>query len=278
MKLKHNKKRNTAFLYEVLIKELTKYLINKDERKKAFITETLRNSFAKPSALGQELELYKTLDETENVDLYTAERLVTETRTAHASLNKQTIYESQTSLIDLINKNVSSSAFSNFVPNYKNLATIAQIFNDSLSPKERVLLERNLISGMSSKKEHHEPKNMVHIDDLTYNKIIEGFNNKYSSDLLDEQRELLKNYIISFSDNGLSLKLYLNEEIGRLKERTSEVKQAEDIRNDLSMVSKADQILEKLQSFKKGIIIDQEMIEFVLKTQKLVSEVLSDGD
>ena len=34
MKMKHNKKRNTAFLYESLIKELTKSLVNKDEEKK----------------------------------------------------------------------------------------------------------------------------------------------------------------------------------------------------------------------------------------------------
>ncbi len=34
MKLKHNKKRNTAFLYEALVKELTKAVVNKEYRKK----------------------------------------------------------------------------------------------------------------------------------------------------------------------------------------------------------------------------------------------------
>ena len=35
MKLKHNKKRNTAFLYEILVRQLTKSIIDKnnDEKK-----------------------------------------------------------------------------------------------------------------------------------------------------------------------------------------------------------------------------------------------------
>ena len=206
----------------------------------------------------------------------TAERLITETRTAHAALNKENIYENQTRLINVINKKISSGVFSNFVPNYKNLATISQIFNDDLSPKERVLLERGLISAMSSKKQQHKSKTMVPIDNLVYNKIIEGFNDKYGSSLLEEQKELLKNYIVSFSDNGLSLKVFLNEEIGRLKEKTLEVRGIQEVSADAGMIEKTNIIFERLDSFKKGSTIDKDMIEFVLKTQKLVSEALED--
>jgi hypothetical protein len=278
MKLKHNKKRNTAFLYEALVKELTKAIINKEPEKKAAISSVIKENFSKSTLLGKELGLYKTLDETISVDVYTAERLVTETRRSYDSLDKDKIFENQTSLINLINKNISTGVFSNFVPNYKNLATIAQIFNDDLTPKERVLLERNLISAMSSKQPEVKSKNMVPIDSLVYKKIIEGFNEKYGTDLLEEQRELLKNYIVSFSDNGLSLKMFLNEEIGRLKEKTSEVLKVPEVSNDQSMTDKANRILERLNSFKKGATINEDMIEFVLKTQKLISETIENGD
>ena len=278
MKLKHNKKRNTAFLYEALVKELTKSIINKNGEKKAAISSIIKENFSKSTLLGKELGLYKTLDETANVDIYTAERLVEETRRSYNSLDKQQIFETQTRLINLINKHISTGVFSNFVPNYKNLATIAQIFNDDLSPKERVLLERNLISSMSSKTTEVKSKNMEPIDSLVYKKIIEGFNEKYGSDLLEEQRELLKNFIVSFSDNGLSLKMFLNEEIGRLKDKTNEVLQTPEVSSDQNMTAKATRILEKLDSFKKGVAINEDMIEFVLKTQKLVSETLENGD
>ena len=278
MKLKHNKKRNTAFLYEALVKELTKAIINKEPEKKAAISSVIKENFSKSTLLGKELGLYKTLDETISVDVYTAERLVTETRRSYDSLDKDKIFENQTSLINLINKNISTGVFSNFVPNYKNLATIAQIFNDDLTPKERVLLERNLISAMSSKQPEVKSKNMVPIDSLVYKKIIEGFNEKYGTDLLEEQRDLLKNYIVSFSDNGLSLKMFLNEEIGRLKEKTSEVLKVPEVSSDQNMTDKANRILERLNSFKKGATINEDMIEFVLKTQKLISETIENGD
>ena len=46
-----------------------------------------------------------------------------------------------------INKNLTSEVFSNFVPNYKNLATIAQVFGTDVNTKERVLLERKLLGA-----------------------------------------------------------------------------------------------------------------------------------
>ncbi len=278
MKLKHNKKRNTAFLYEALIKELTKSIINKEDSKKNVIAGIIKENFKKSSILGQELQLYKTLEETENVDLYTAERLVSETKTAHSKIDKSQIYEKQSVLIKRINKEITSGVFSNFVPNYKSLATISQIFNDTLTPKERVLLERSLISVMAKPQALPPSRNLPHLDKLTYKKLIEGFNEKYGAELLKEQSELLKNYLVAFSDNGLALKIYLNEEIGRLKQKTSEMSQLSEISLDPNMSSQTDRILERLNSFKKGVSIDGEMIEFVLKTQKLVSEVFADVD
>ena len=44
------------------------------------------------------------------------------------------------------------------------------------------------------------------------------------------------------------------------------------------MLEKTNLIFEKLESFKKGATIDKNMIEFVLKTQELVSEALEDVD
>ena len=37
MKVKHNKKRNTAFLFEALVKELTKTVIEKNKKKTSLI-------------------------------------------------------------------------------------------------------------------------------------------------------------------------------------------------------------------------------------------------
>ena len=61
MKLKHNKKRNTAFLYETLIKEITKAVIDKNAELKDKIVFIVKESFKKNSLLYKELNLYKIL-------------------------------------------------------------------------------------------------------------------------------------------------------------------------------------------------------------------------
>ena len=63
-KLKHNKKRNTAFLYETLVRELTKSIVKKNNQRKEKLMETIKEFFGKDKLLAKELELYKALCET----------------------------------------------------------------------------------------------------------------------------------------------------------------------------------------------------------------------
>ena len=67
-----------------------------------------------------------------------------------------------------------------------------------------------------------EPKSDQIIDNLIVNAFINKFNTKYDTTLLENQKFLLTHYISSFCDNGLALKVFLNEEIARLKLRIVE--------------------------------------------------------
>ena len=49
--MKHNKKRNTAFLYECLIKELTKAIVREDKKRQTFTKNILREFFHKKSII-----------------------------------------------------------------------------------------------------------------------------------------------------------------------------------------------------------------------------------
>ena len=75
MKMKHNKKRNTAFLYETLVRELTPCVVNADHGRKSKIVSIMREFFKRDTALGTELELYRTLYEATDVDPLTSEKL-----------------------------------------------------------------------------------------------------------------------------------------------------------------------------------------------------------
>ena len=66
--MKHNKKRNTAFLYECLIKEMTKAVVRGELQKKQQIVETLKRYFSKGKPLYNDLQLYKQLMEPQKLE------------------------------------------------------------------------------------------------------------------------------------------------------------------------------------------------------------------
>ena len=78
----------------------------------------------------------------------------------------------------------------------------------------------------------------------------------------------------SFADNGLEFKLYLNEEIGRLKSTISESLKSEEIKNDSTMVEKTHKVLHVLEGFKETPP-DEQTVRSVLKVQALVKEINS---
>ena len=58
---KHNKKRNTAFIYETLVREIVKQSVAKNEEKRNLAIQIMKEAFAPRTHLRRELDLYKTL-------------------------------------------------------------------------------------------------------------------------------------------------------------------------------------------------------------------------
>jgi hypothetical protein len=77
---------------------------------------------------------------------------------------------------------------------------------------------------------------------------------------------------MSFADNSLTLKSYLNEEVGRLKKVIFESKE---IKEDKQMKEKADKVLEFLNSFKEKKV-DENMMQRVLEIQALADDILGE--
>ena len=172
---------------------------------------------------------------------------MTEAKIAQRLIDPDGLFKQQSALIKDINTELSGEIFNNYVPNYKTLASIAQLFSPKSSPKSRVMLEAQLIDNMA-----HPPSKASRtedIDAIVVSKFVQKFNDKYTDELLDEQKKLLSYYITSFSDNALELKIFLNEEISRLKEKLTQARDGSEIREDSAMIEKTTQIIEKLESF-----------------------------
>ena len=272
---KHNKKRNTAFLYEALLKEVTKAIISGDKKAKRTAISILKESFAPKTILSEELELYKTLLETKEVDNLVAEKIVFQVRQARNDINEGDIVEAQNRLISRVNKELSSSVYSNFVPNYKNIATVSQLFSTdegNANIKSGVLLEQKIVASMMEGTGTPEAPKMKPIDNLVFKSFVSKYNKEYSSGILNEQKELLNRYILSFSDNGVDVNIYLNEELGRLHNVLTDALVSAEIKTDATMVESTKRVISMIDGFRKTPV-DKDLIEDVLKIQNLVSEI-----
>ena len=67
MKSRHNKKRNTAFVFEALAREATTAIINGDKEKKQKAVSIVRKHFSGDSLLKKDLECYRSLYENQNL-------------------------------------------------------------------------------------------------------------------------------------------------------------------------------------------------------------------
>ena len=271
IKLKHNKKRNTAFLYEALVRELTKAVMKQDMDSKRKVVEVIKEFFSKSEILAKELELYRTLSETSNLRIHVAEKMLFEAKRAYSCLDKTRIYEAQSSLIKTINQKISKNVFSNFVPNYKNIATIAQLFDDGDQPvKQKIILEQKIIDSLVSRETKDESKNMKPIGNVVYRTFVKKFNSTYH-DLSEGQQKLLNRYVSSFGEGDLEFKIYLNEELGKIKTSLdSLIEEDRDIEDNTRIGIK--DVLQMVENF-KNVQISHEMLSKIMKIQGLIKEL-----
>ena len=270
--MKHNKKRNTAFIYETLTRELTKAIVAKDPVGKKKVFSIIKEYFTGSSILTHELKLYRILLDTKSVQPRIAERLLKETKSAHALLNRKEIFDAQSQIIADINKKLGQAAWSNFVPNFKSLASVDAIFNLKSPVKRRVLFEQAVIDDMSTEPGERPDQNLDPLDNLTYSSFIKKFNNKYDN-LLEEQKELLNQFITSFADNGLELRVYLNGELGRLK---SIIKETQEKEENPMITEKLARVSDYLESLCRRHDNDSD-IHKLLTTQQLVRELAANA-
>jgi hypothetical protein len=274
MKIRHNKKRNTAFVFEALVREVTVAIIKENHEVKDKTVALIKKHYAPGTLLYKDLQNYRSLYEKQNLDRAVAEKIIKEAKLASRLLDVHGLFVSQSDLIDDVNKELTPEVFNTFVPNYKTLASIAHMFSNKSSPKNSVILENKIIDNMVAQEDQQsilEP-----IDNLVLNSFVSKFNEKYQDQLLENQKVLLNYYITSFADNGLTLKTYLNSEITRLKETFSDSLENEIIKEDEELSSKTKQVIEKLDNFYKEDI-NEKVVLTVLKTQELAQEITEDG-
>jgi len=274
--MKHNKKRNPAFLYEALIREMAEAVSRAETDKQKQIKDIITTHFCKNSILRKELDIYRTLyrEDCRAMPYTTARRLIDEVKKEHQKLDKKVLFEEQSALIKGINKVLGTSIFSNFVPNYKYLASIAQIFQtDDIPTKSRVILEEQVAGFLSAKPQAEQQLAMEPIGKLAYKTFAKKYNTEYST-LLEEQQVLINTCVLTLTpEDTAKAKLYFNEEVGRLREAVSVG--LKEFGCDINIKESFTAVLQKLNELSTREIRRKDLV-LVMKTQELVSELQND--
>ncbi len=270
MKITHNKKRNTLFLYESLIREYTKAKIEKEEKKLTDIKSLMSEYFSEGKILKEELKIYKAILETNSVDKELAEKILNESKRMYLGLNQQSVFQQQSSMIAKVNRTIGQKFFANYVPNYKSIATIQQIFSQKASIPSRMLMERQIIEKMSSPKETLNEINEK-IDKYVIHSYMNSFNKKYG-DLLESQKSLLKKYMISSEDDNTDLIVFLNEELQNISLKLDAAHKIAEIKEDGEILKKLTEVKRKFSSLRNEEL-DEKYLQKILKFQKLVHEL-----
>jgi len=266
MKYNHNKKRNTALIYEVIINELTKASLKKDAQKKDKIVMVLKEFFGKGKILSKELDIYKSLADSIYPSRELAEKVLSESKRQFRALDRKKVFNEQTRLINKINKSLTKDVWNNYIFSFKKVATLNQVLQSDLPPKKQVVLESKLIESLLEPKgvEKKFPK----VNNLAMKKFIENFNDKYTEQLDEAQKQFLNKYIMSHVDGGLEFKASIYTEIDRLKTvlRESLGHSPKDTQ------TKIQKVLDKISDYNQRKI-DKDLVYEVFKIQMLASEI-----
>jgi hypothetical protein len=249
MSIKHSKYRNTAILFELLVRQTTADLIqNKDPRSVKIIKK-----YFKGTDLGREHALYSQLNYTNGLSEVKANIVISSVLEQRKKLDQSNLNRLKYNLIKEIKSNYDiDNFFKAKIDNYKIYASIYTLFESQISKESDAnqITENKLtlLEHLSYNKTNDDSQvNLVdefmkedkEIRLMAYKIMVNKFNDKYSS-LSERQKSVLKEYINNISETE-HLKTYLNETISTIvkelkvayrnvKDPVTKIKLAETIR------------------------------------------------
>ena len=282
-KIKHSKFKNTGFIFELLVRQITSEIMSSNKS----VAETiLKEHFNSKKELSKELKLYQYLINEKYNSETKAEKFIDTILEARKRLDEKKLTKEKYNLIKEIKETYNIDEFiKSPISNYKTLASIYKVFevatiDEQFDPTDivssRFTIAENIISSSIQNKDS-KIKNAVleeyrkqdeDLRAISYKILVESFNTKYKN-LTTEQKTLLKEYINNINNTG-KLNDYVGNEVtklvanlkevgGKLTDKVTRIKLAETIAN-----------VKKIKSVKK---IKEEHLSAMMMTYELLGEL-----
>jgi hypothetical protein len=218
----HNKKRNTALLYEFLVRTISSSLVEGDKKTSSTALKILKKHFRPGTELYKEFRLFNALVKTTTSSDGVNSSIISEAREAARKLDVSALDKEKSMLIRSINYMIKDENFYDQpISEYKTYATIQTLLNEWRKQpgtgdiEVLAKYENQLRTFLSSEK---NSSSCSTIDEtpgtsrLLMKVMMKKLNEKYSSSLNDEQRELIRAYAFSTANNDeITIKKKLEE-------------------------------------------------------------------
>jgi len=233
-KFKHSKLRNTGLLFEFLLRQVTVDVLNKKKESPAL--KIIKKQFNEHTEIGKELALYNLIMTKKFKSDKKADFFLSEVIRQRGKLNNATLRREKYNIIASIKESYDvNQLFSSKVPNYKVFASVYKLFEgiNEMGADEKTesyfIIVENVTTVKHTKNKSYIPEEFKDKDlrILSYKTLLEKFNKKYTN-LSDEQKHVLKEYISNISNTN-NFSIFVETQIPKLKKKLNgKVKKVKD--------------------------------------------------
>lgn len=282
-KIKHSKFKNTGFIFELLVRQITSEIMSANKS----VAETiLKEHFNSKKELSKELKLYQYLINEKYNSEAKAEKFIDTICEARKRLDEKKLTKEKYNLIKEIKETYNLDEFiKSPISNYKTLASIYKIFEEITTDEQydptdivssRFTIAENIINTSIQNKDvkikdavlEEYKKQDEDLRAVSYKLLVESFNSKYKN-LTEGQKCLLREYINNINNTG-KLNEYVSNEVTNLVDSLKEI--GSKINDKVTKIKLAETIanIRKVKSVKK---IKEQHLSALMMTYELVNEL-----
>lgn len=282
-KIKHSKFKNTGFIFELLVRQITSEIMSAN---KSVAEKILKENFNSKKELSKELKLYQYLVNEKYNSETKADQFINTILEARKRLDEKKLTKEKYNLIKTIKETYNLDEFiKSPISNYKTLASIYKIFEVTISNEQydptdivsaKFTIAENIINTSIQNKDskikdavlEEYRKQDEDLRAVSYKLLVESFNNKYKN-LSADQKGLLREYINNINNTG-KLNEYVSIEISKLVDGLKEV--GSKISDKVTKIKLAETIanVKKVKSVKK---IKEQHLSALMMTYELLNEL-----
>ncbi len=281
MKIKHNKKRNVGIIYELLVKHMSKFLIEQKITDVNKIKKIIEKNFNYNTELFKEYKAYKALLQKDINSESHAVKILSEAKHIISNIDSNNLHRQKSKLIKDINYAFGKTFYYENLKNYKELATIQTVINEwkkglSSNTDHAINLEKIIIENMLLKNEKTNLSVNESIENGKTNRLVmeimtKKINEKYKGFSI-KQKDIIKKYAIYANDDKETLTKFLKESKTQALSSLNTFK----INNDNDFLKeKISKVETNVHNLDENIINDENIIKFLTIT-KLVDELNSE--